>query len=901
MAVEESKVNGGYDADLTALNGSLLREHIRSACAHWVTRDTILWPTAVFADGVYTLHYDLAADLHLQADQVIGGKQIPLHFHPAGAAQVLGKFPHLRGHAAFKLDPDHMPQVAEALKGQLVVTARNGQGQLVGVTGLQIPGVLDDLFAYDGDLGVLYADGVPTVRVWAPTAQSVTLRLYPDAKPATTGTPVPMSWDPTTGVWSVTGTPEWTNCFYLYEATVFAPTTGKIERNVVTDPYSISLSTNSTRSQIVDLADPALMPAGWQALHKPPLWAPEDIVLYEMHVRDFSISDQTVAPELRGTYRAFTAHDSNGMRHLRGLAEAGLTHIHLLPVFDIASIDENPLARVEPDPARLASYPPDSDQQQAAIMAVRQQDGFNWGYDPYHYTTPEGSYATDPNGSARIREFREMVQALNDAGLRVVMDVVYNHTYASGQHPKSVLDKLVPGYYHRLNGEGVVERSTCCDNTATEHHMMEKLMIDSLRTWATAYKVDGFRFDLMGHHMLANMLKARDSLATLTPAEHGVDGSKIYLYGEGWNFGEVAYGARGENAAQLNMAGTGIGTFSDRLRDAVRGGSAFSGLHEQGFATGLYTAPNDSGQNTHEYQRGRLLVLMDQIRVALAGTLRDYELTDLSGRRVRGHEVGYNGQPAGYVADPQEVINYIEAHDNETFWDAIQLKAPSWASVELRTRMQMLGNSLVCLAQGVPFFHAGQDLLRSKSLDRNSYDSGDWFNKLDWTYETNNWGIGLPPGDNHHHWHAMRPLLGNPALKPGRADIERTAAHFKEMLRIRKSSKLFRLETAAEIQAKVRFLNTGSEQIPGLIVMHLADAGPNVVDDRFAHIVVLFNATLHEQWFHEHSCIGAAFELHPAHVSGSIASSAVFEAGQGIFKVPSFTTAVFVLRKAAAT
>ncbi len=214
-------------------------------------------------------------------------------------------------------------------------------------------------------------------------------------------------------------------------------------------------------------------------------------------------------------------------------------------------------------------------------MAVRDRDGFNWGYDPYHYTVPEGSYSTDPSGSARIREFREMVQALNTAGLRVVMDVVYNHTHASGQNDKSVLDKVVPGYYHRLNAEGAVEKSTCCANTASEHVMMEKLMVDSLRTWATAYKVDGFRFDLMGHHMVANMLKVRERLSALTLDRDGVDGSKIYLYGEGWDFGEVAYGARGLNATQANLAGTGIGTFNDRMRDAVRGGSAFGGLHDQ--------------------------------------------------------------------------------------------------------------------------------------------------------------------------------------------------------------------------------------------------------------------------------------------------------------------------------
>jgi pullulanase/glycogen debranching enzyme len=173
-------------------------------------------------------------------------------------------------------------------------------------------------------------------------------------------------------------------------------------------------------------------------------------------------------------------------------------------------------------------------------------DGFNWCYDPFHYTTPEGSYSTNPDGVTRIFEFRRMVQALRRIDLRVVMDVVYNHTTAGGQAQKSVLDKVVPGYYHRLDENGAIETSTCCSNTATEHDMMEKLMTDSLVVWARDYQIDGFRFDLMGHHMKHNMLKAQEVLEKLTLEEDGVDGSKIYLYGEGWNFGEVADNARGE-------------------------------------------------------------------------------------------------------------------------------------------------------------------------------------------------------------------------------------------------------------------------------------------------------------------------------------------------------------------
>jgi len=197
-------------------------------------------------------------------------------------------------------------------------------------------------------------------------------------------------------------------------------------------------------------------------------------------------------------------------------------------------------------------------------------DSFNWGYDPFHYTVPEGSYATDPNGSMRILEFRQMVKATHDMDLKLIMDVVYNHTNASGVNDKSVLDKIVPGYYHRLNvNTGGVENSTCCDNTATENLMMGKLMIDLLKVWADDYKVDGFRFDLMGHQPKDVMVEALEEVREIDP--------NTLFYGEGWDFGEVANNACFGQANQINMAGTEIGTFSDRLRDAVRGGSPFDG------------------------------------------------------------------------------------------------------------------------------------------------------------------------------------------------------------------------------------------------------------------------------------------------------------------------------------
>ncbi len=390
----------------------------------------------------------------------------------------------------------------------------------------------------------------------------------------------------------------------------------------------------------------------------------------------------------RGTYLAFTHDDTDGMRHLRRLADAGLNTVHLLPAFDIATIEERRSAQQVPA-CDLAAMAPDSAEQQECVDAVRGKDGFNWGYDPLHYTAPEGSYATDPEGTRRTVEFRRMVQGLNGAGLQVVMDVVYNHTAASGQAATSVLDRVVPGYYQRLDAKGAVESSTCCSNTATEHRMMEKLMIDSVLTWARDYKVNGFRFDLMGHHSLENMQRLRAALDRLTVRRDGVDGRSIYLYGEGWNFGEVADDALFVQATQRNLAGTGIGSFSDRLRDAVRGGGPFDeDPRVQGFGSGLFTDPNGAEVNgTPAEQRADLLHLQDLVKLGLAGNLRDFSFRTSTGETVLGKDVDYNGQPAGYAADPGETVTYVDAHDNETLFDSLALKLPQGTSMADRVRM----------------------------------------------------------------------------------------------------------------------------------------------------------------------------------------------------------------------
>ncbi len=867
------------------------------AQAHWVAADTIAWPLAFGPKATYLLYYDPDGAIQVTEQGLQGGQTITLEFVDRNLSPELqARFPHLDRSIMLKIPDEYLDRVPDILKGQYAVTV-SLDDEILGATALQIPGALDDLYAYDGPLGVSWEGDTPTLRLWAPTARSVTLHLFPDADPNTSSRTFSMNWDTDTGVWSLTGEPGWKNQFYLYEVEVYVRQEGGVVRNLVTDPYSFGLAQNSRRSQLVDLNDPALKPDGWDDYPKPSLAVPEDIVLYELHLRDFSSHDPSLPAEHQGTFMAFTHPDSNGMQHLRRLAEAGVSHVHMLPLFDIATINENKAEWMSPDFDELAGYPPNAPDQQAAINAVRDQDGFNWGYDPYHYTVPEGSYATNPDGPARILEFRHMVMALNQTGLRLVMDVVYNHTNAAGQGERSVLDRIVPGYYYRLDENGNVTTSTCCPNTATEHAMMEKLMLDSLLTWARAYKVDGFRFDLMGHHMKANMEAVRAELDNLSLAEDGVDGPSIYVYGEGWNFGEVADDARGINATQLNLPGTGIGTFNDRLRDAARGGNPFGGLQEQGFVTGLYVDPNQVDARPEETQRASLLALSDNVRIGLAGNLADYQLLNAEGDLVSGAELDYNGAPAGYTLDPQENIVYVSAHDNETLFDAIQYKAPLDTSMEERVRMQNLGISLVALSQGVPFFHAGTELLRSKSLDRDSYNSGDWFNALDFTYQSNNWGKGLPVEDkNGSNWPLMSDLLGREELAPSQEHILTSLQHLEEMLRIRFSSPLFRLQSGAEVMERVRFHNTGPDQIPGLIVMSISDDGPAQLDDTYDLIVVLFNADDDPQTITLADLPDFNLALHPVQAGSAdpLVATASFDAGSQTFDVPGRTTAVFV-------
>jgi len=872
--------------------------------AHWLTRDVLAWDTAAVPGAAsFRLYGARDGGLALEDGEVTGATASYLLRRTGDAlpADLAADVPHLAELDPLSLPRSSRPQVDDLLRGQLLVAALDADGRVLATSGVQVPGVLDDVYAGAADraLGLTWGRSHrPQLALWAPTARSVTVHVYETGSGSEPIASAPMVVD-RDGVWRATGERSWEGRYFLYEVEVFVPETGVVERNLVTDPYSVGLSTNSERSLLVDLDAPALQPAGWDDLAKPELQRPEELSIYELHVRDFSITDATVPAEHRGTYTAFTDAGSDGMAHLRDFADAGLGAVHLLPVNDIATIEERRSEQAEPT-CDLGSYAPDSEEQQACVLEVAGQDGFNWGYDPLHWTTPEGSYSTDPEDATRILEFREMVAALNTTGLRVVQDVVYNHTPDSGQDGRSDLDRIVPGYYHRLDPTtGAVETSTCCPNTAPEHTMMGKLVVDSLVTLVRTYKLDGIRFDLMGHHPKQNILDVRAALDALTPERDGVDGQSVYLYGEGWDFGEVAGDARFVQATQANMAGTGIGTFNDRLRDAVRGGGPFDeDPRVQGFASGLVTDANGVAANgSAQEQRARLLLTQDQIRVGLTGNLRDYRFTDRTGAEVTGADVDYGGAPTGYTADPQEAVTYVSAHDNETLYDALAFKLPQDTPMADRVRMQTLALATTALGQGVSFWHAGSEQLRSKSMDRNSYDSGDWFNVLDWTGQTNGFGRGLPPApDNEATWDFMRPLLADPDLLPAPADIAAARDAADALLEVRASTPLFSLGTAERVQQKLSFPGSGPDQAAGVLTMRLDDTVGEDVDPALSGVVVVLNASPEAVTQVVPGAGASTWELHPA-LAGS-ADPVVGESSVDgdAFTVPARTAAVFVAR-----
>jgi pullulanase len=860
---------------------------INDVAAHWANENTVFWNagTNVAKVRIYSSATD---DLGFDGESGISGDNF-LEYLPAAGGEhpaISLNMPRYKDLAAFTATSASKAKAKYMLTGKLLAISYASDDSLIAATYLQTPRILDALYtsssddANEADLGIIYNNNEISANVWAPTAQQVTLKVYTASKALQSSHEMTMSAE--TGIWSFTAPSSVDRLFYRYELTVYHQQNQRIEMLKATDPYSVSLSTNGDYSQFVNLADSDLKPTGWDNHTIPEVVNAEDSVIYEGHIRDFSVLDASTSEANRGNYLAFTEETSAPVMHLQSLADAGLTHFQMLPANDIASIDEDtanrinlnntvdelcaqksdaPVCGVENGSDVLAdvfaSYDPTSTDAQALAQSLRGLDSFNWGYDPEHFTTPDGSYSSNPDGVARIIEMRAMNQALHTMGLRVILDVVYNHTNSSGLWENSVLDKVVPGYYHRRDlTSGNVETATCCQDTAPEHEMMDKLMQDSLVTWSQAYKFDGFRFDIMSNNSKDSILSARTAVQALD--------SDSYFYGEGWTRTDKGY----EQADQNNMAGTQVGTFNDRPRDIIRSASLFK----------------SSGSLNDQ----------DIIRLGLTGTQNNYQLQDKSDNIKSGSTFS---KPS-YGKDPADIINYVSKHDNETLWDQLQYGIETGVTINDRVRIQNIAGTLPLISQGIPFFQFGGDLLRSKSMDRNTYDAGDWFNKVDFTKNTNNWNVGLPLAeDNESKWTTMGKLINNSETAAQASDIEFSSNIFKEFLSIRASSPLFRLTTQADINARLGFHNTGSSQTQGLIVMSIDDGtGLTDLDENFDAVVVVINASADEQ---SHRVLTASgFELHSVQQSSADtsvqAATFVAETGKGAFIVPALTTAIFV-------
>lgn len=518
----------------------------------------------------------------------------------------------------------------------------------------------DDYPFYEGtDLGLSYTPGGSSFRIWSPAAQAARLLIYRkdlggqpeqthDMKRAEHGT------------WTASLKGDLKGLYYVFQVQIAGKWLAEAP-----DPYARAVGANGRRAMVVDLD--ATDPEGWENDRRPPLAHFNDIIIYELHVRDASIHPESGIRN-KGKYLGLAERGtkgpggySTGLDHIAGL---GVTHVHLLPVFDFRSVDETRLS--EPQ--------------------------YNWGYDPQNYNAPEGSYATDPHdGAVRIREFKQMVKAMHDAGLRVIMDVVYNHT---GDTEGSNFNLLAPGYYYRHNPDGSFSDAASCGNeTASERPMMRKFMIESMKYWVEEYHIDGFRVDLMGIHDIGTMNALSDALHAIDPG--------IFIYGEGWTAGASPLPeeqrALKKNVPQLRQ----VAAFSDDMRDAIKG-HVFT--HDaRGFVSG---------------QPG----LKESLKFGIvASTQHD---------QIDYDTVNYSDAP--WAPEPFQTITYASCHDNHTLWDRLDISCPN-AFEQERIRMDKLAAAIVLTSQGVAFLHAGEEMARTKNRVENSFNQPDSINQLDWT------------------------------------------------------------------------------------------------------------------------------------------------------------------------
>ncbi len=591
----------------------------------------------------------------------------------------------------------------------------------------------DDTYT-GNDLGATCTNEGTAFCVWSPLADAVQVCLYTENTAASHTAAVPNVRIPlqksSHGTWYLKMEEPLHGTHYTYLVTM----DGKTQET--TDPYARACSANGIRSVVVDLSK--TNPEGWENDHGPSLAKPTDAILYELHIRDLSM-DSSSGIMQKGRFLGLAetgTHNKAGLfTGLDHIKELGVTHVHLLPCFDYASVDE-----LCPD--------------------------FNWGYDPANYNIPEGSYSSDPNdATVRIREMKTMIQALHAAGLGVIMDVVYNHTSTADSH----FNCLVPYYYYRMNPDGSFSDGSACGNeTATERPMVRSFLVDSIAYWAQEYHVDGFRFDLMGLHDIGTMKAIRARLDEINP--------QLLMYGEGWTGGTCPLPETMRATKQNISLLPGIAAFNDNLRDAIKG-SVFN-EKEKGFVTGRKN-------------------LCEDIRFGICGCAPHPQI----------HLENVRSAAAFWALSPAQCVNYVSAHDNLTLWDKLACSFSS-GTKSLRIRMNKLAAAIYMTAQGIPFFQAGEEFLRSKpaadgtGFDENSYRSPDSVNALKWDTLTKHYAV---------------------------------YEYYRGLIALRKAHPAFRMDCAKDIAAHLSFLANVPENTVGFL-LH-GHAGGDVLEE----ICVLLN------------------------------------------------------------
>ena len=576
--------------------------------------------------------------------------------------------------------------------------------------------VNDPKYIYRGnDLGVNYYPEKTIFRVWSPVADRIQMLIYADDRIPVYESIYDMN-RANSGTWNIELEGDYAGKYYTYQVYY----DNKIYE--VVDPYANCVGTNSNRGLIVDLNQ--TNPENWDEDSRIRLNNYVDAVIYELHVRDFSTSHYSGIKN-KGKYLAFTEQGTKnpgglktGIDHLQ---ELGITHVHLLPVFDFASVDDE------------------------------NEDDYNWGYDPQLYNVPEGSYASNPEDEARIIEFKKMIKSLHDKGIGVIMDVVFNHTYFQENSP---LNLLVPNYFYRFNYQGQCSNGSGCGNEiATEKPMVRKFIIDSLKYWVKEYHIDGFRFDLMA-------LIDQETMHLIEQELHQINPS-ILIYGEPWLAGDTPLPPE-KRMTRGKQQELDIAVFNDHLRNAIKG--------------------DNDGQ-----VRGFVSGVQDREKAIKKGVVGGIE---------------YNNVINNFCKQPHETINYVSSHDNLTLWDKLQKSNPEDDEIT-RIKMDRLAQAIIMTAQGIPFLAGGEEFLRTKYGDHNSYNSGDRINQLKWERKSK---------------------------------YLNTFKYYQGLIKLRKEHPAFRISTAQGIRNYLEFLKTPINTVGFKI-------SKNANGDQWQNIIVLYNPT----------------------------------------------------------